>query len=217
MGVPALPPKDRRQIGNSADDSTARPASTLDAVDRRLLELLQTEGRITLSELGRRVNLSPAAVGERVRRLESDGTVTGYTAQVDPTRLGYTLQAFVRIAPHTRMTVKHLRSRELLHRPEILEVHHVIGEDCWIFKLAARDTTHLEELIDLLSTLGRTTTSLLLSSPLPPPPPPPLAATTGGPLRARAGNRPSKASGQRLGPPLSGSSLSRDLCRLSRQ
>ncbi|MFI6151632.1 Lrp/AsnC family transcriptional regulator [Kitasatospora sp. NPDC051170] len=143
-----------------------RPASTLDAIDLHLLELLQTEGRITLSELGRRVSLSPAAVGERVRRLEADGAVTGYTARVDPARLGYGIQAFVRVSPHARMTVKYLRSQELLHRPEILEVHHVIGEDCWILKIAARDTAHLEELIELLSTLGRTTTSVILSSPV---------------------------------------------------
>ncbi|MFD7907390.1 Lrp/AsnC family transcriptional regulator [Kitasatospora sp. NPDC057904] len=179
MGVQALRPKDRRQTGPAADDSSgrsaARPESALDAVDLHLLELLQTEGRITLSELGRRVSLSPAAVGERVRRLEADGTVTGYAAQVSPARLGYGIQAFVRVSPHARVTVKYLRSQELVHRPEVLEVHHVIGEDCWIFKIAARDTTHLEELIELISILGRTTTSVILSSPvtrnavLPPP------------------------------------------------
>ncbi|MEV7024268.1 Lrp/AsnC family transcriptional regulator [Kitasatospora sp. NPDC093558] len=170
MGVQAPRPKDRRQIGGTADDSSARPASRsesgLDAVDLRLLELLQAEGRITLSELGRRVSLSPAAVGERVRRLEADGTVTGYAAQVSAARLGYGIQAFVRVSPHARVTVKYLRSQELLHRPEVLEVHHVLGEDCWIFKIAARDTAHLEELIELMSTLGRTTTSVILSSPV---------------------------------------------------
>lgn len=181
MGVQAPRPKDRRQTGPVTDDSSerasSRPESALDAVDLRLLELLQTEGRITLSELGRRVNLSPAAVGERVRRLEADGTVTGYAARVSPARLGYGIQAFVRVSPNARVTVDHLRSQDLVHRPEILEVHHVIGEDCWVFKIAARDTTHLEELIELISILGRTTTSVILSSPvtqhvlLPPPSP----------------------------------------------
>ncbi|RKT12044.1 AsnC family transcriptional regulator [Streptomyces sp. 1114.5] len=170
MGVQALRPKDPRQSGGSADDSSAGPRSGagggLDAVDLRLLELLQSEGRITLSELGRRVNLSPAAVGERVRRLEAGGTITGYAAQVAPGRLGYGIRAFVRVSPHARMTVKYLRSQDLLHRPEVLEVHHVIGEDCWVFKVAARDTAHLEELIEAIAVLGRTTTSVILSSPV---------------------------------------------------
>ncbi|WP_083977448.1 Lrp/AsnC family transcriptional regulator [Kitasatospora azatica] len=162
MGVQAVRPKDQRQSRALTDDSSAG----LDPVDLQLLELVQTDGRITLSELGRRVNLSPAAVGERIRRLEGSGTITGYAAQVAPERLGYGISAFVRVSPHARMTVRHLRSQELVRRPEILEVHHVIGEDCWIFRIVARDTGHLEELIELISTLGRTTTSIVLSSPV---------------------------------------------------
>ncbi|MFD8754179.1 Lrp/AsnC family transcriptional regulator [Kitasatospora sp. NPDC059577] len=153
-------------VGSPAGGTAGGGAGGLDAVDLRLLELLQSEGRITLSELGRRVNLSPAAVGERVRRLESNGTITGYAALVAPERLGYGIRAFVRVSPHARMTVKYLRSQDLLHRPEVLEVHHVIGEDCWVFKVAARDTSHLEELIEAIAVLGRTTTSVILSSPV---------------------------------------------------
>lgn len=135
-------------------------------MDRQLLELVQTEGRITLSELGRRVSLSPAAVGERVRRLEANGTITGYGAVVSPARLGYGLRAFVRVNPHGGYTLRSPRTLELVARPEFLEVHHVVGEDCWILKVAVRDTGHLEELLEQISALGRTTTSIVLSSPV---------------------------------------------------
>ncbi|WP_441245517.1 Lrp/AsnC family transcriptional regulator [Kitasatospora sp. McL0602] len=135
-------------------------------VDLQLLELVQTEGRISLSELGRRVSMSPAAVGERIRRLEGNGTITGYAAVVSPARLGYGLRAFVRVSPHSGVTLHHVRSQELMGRPEILEVHHVIGEDCWILKIAVRDTGHLEQLLERLSSIGRTTTSIVLSSPV---------------------------------------------------
>ncbi|MGW4871461.1 MULTISPECIES: Lrp/AsnC family transcriptional regulator [unclassified Streptomyces] len=138
-----------------------------DALDRQILELLQTDGRIKLSELGRRVRLSPAAVTERVRRLEAAGAITGYGARIAPARLGYGIQAFIRVNPHGGYTLRHPRTLELIDRPEIVEVHHVVGEDCWILKVAVEDTVHLEEILEQTSALGRTTTSIVLSSPLP--------------------------------------------------
>ncbi|NGO67442.1 Lrp/AsnC family transcriptional regulator [Streptomyces boncukensis] len=162
MGDPAIQPKEQRHSGVPASESS--PA--LDALDRQLLELLQQDGRIKLSELGRRVRLSPAAVGERVRRLEAAGIVTGYGAHVSPARLGYGIQAFIRVNPHGGYTLKHPRTLELLDRPEIVEAHHVVGEDCWILKVAVTDTVHLEDVLEDVSALGRTTTSIVLTSPL---------------------------------------------------
>ncbi|MET9061959.1 Lrp/AsnC family transcriptional regulator [Streptomyces antibioticus] len=137
-----------------------------DAVDRQILLLLQTDGRIKLSELGRRVRLSPAAVTERVRRLEAAGVIDGYGARVVPARLGYGIEAFVRVDPHGGYTLRHPRTLELMDRPEITEAHHVVGEDCWILKVAVADTVHLEEVLSEISALGRTTTSIVLTSPV---------------------------------------------------
>ncbi|MBR7679286.1 winged helix-turn-helix transcriptional regulator, partial [Streptomyces daliensis] len=81
---------------------------------RQLLELVQTEGRLKLSELGRRVRLSPAAVTERLRRLETSGAITGYGARVDPRRLGYGIEAFIRVNPHGGYNLKHPRTLELM-------------------------------------------------------------------------------------------------------
>ncbi|MGW1269101.1 Lrp/AsnC family transcriptional regulator [Streptomyces sp. NPDC002491] len=162
MGVPAAVPKEHRRIRSAAVETPV----AFDAVDRQILELLQTDGRIKLSELGRRVRLSPAAVTERVRRLESAGVIGGYGAHVVPARLGYGIQAFVRVDPHGGYNLKHPRTLELIARPEIIEVHHVVGEDCWILKTAVRDTVHLEEVLEAVSALGRTTTSIVLTSPV---------------------------------------------------
>ncbi|CAM5592278.1 Lrp/AsnC family transcriptional regulator [Streptomyces narbonensis] len=163
MGVLAAAPKEPRSARPATDNSSA---AAFDAVDRQILDLLQSDGRIKLSELGRRVRLSPAAVAERVRRLEASGAVTGYGAHVSPARLGYGIQAFIRVNPHGGYTLKHPRTLELTARPEVLEVHHVVGEDCWILKVAVTDTVHLEEVLEQTSALGRTTTSVVLSSPV---------------------------------------------------
>ncbi|MGX1133261.1 Lrp/AsnC family leucine-responsive transcriptional regulator [Streptomyces glaucescens] len=162
MGVAATTPKEPRHLRTAANETSV----AFDALDRQILELLQSDGRIKLSELGRRVRLSPAAVTERVRRLEAAGAITGYGARVAPARLGYGIQAFVRVDPHGGYTLKHPRTLELIERPEVTEVHHVVGEDCWILKVAVADTGHLEEVLEQVSALGRTTTSIVLSSPV---------------------------------------------------
>lgn len=136
-----------------------------DDTDWRLLEALQRDGRASFAELARAVSMSPSAVTERVRRLEEARIITGYTAVVDPDRLGLTIMAFVRLRyPHGNYKPFH----DLLAvTPEILEAHHVTGEDCFVLKVRARSMRHLEHVTGRISGLGAVTTSVVYSSPLP--------------------------------------------------
>jgi Lrp/AsnC family transcriptional regulator, leucine-responsive regulatory protein len=136
-----------------------------DVTNRRILEELQDDGRLSLAELGRRVGLSPPAVAERVQRLEREGAITGYHAKVDPRALGYALTTVIRIRPAPRQIPK---VAELARdTPEIVECHRITGEDCFFMKANVRDVEHLEEVIDRFVVFGQTTTSIVQSSPVP--------------------------------------------------
>ncbi|MER5737147.1 MULTISPECIES: Lrp/AsnC family transcriptional regulator [unclassified Streptomyces] len=136
-----------------------------DATDWRILDALQAQGRASYAELARAVSMSPSAVTERVRRLEDAGVITGYTAVVDHERLGLPILAFVRLRYPTG---NYKPFHDLVAvTPEVLEAHHVTGDDCFVIKVAARSMRHLEEISGKIGTLGSVTTSVVYSSPLP--------------------------------------------------
>jgi Lrp/AsnC family leucine-responsive transcriptional regulator len=138
---------------------------SLDSTDWRILEALQADGRASYAELARTVSMSPSAVTERVRRLEESGVITGYSAVVDPERLGLRIMAFVRL----RYPTNNYKPFHALidTTPEVVEAHHVTGEDCFVLKVLARSMRHLEEITGRICTLGPVTTTVVYSSPLP--------------------------------------------------
>jgi Lrp/AsnC family leucine-responsive transcriptional regulator len=139
-------------------------ADSTDDVDLAILEALQGDGRMSYAELGRSVSMSASAVTERVRRLEEIGAITGYAAVVDPERLGLGILAFVRLRYPTG---NYKPFHDLVAVvPEIVEAHHVTGEDCFILKVVARSMRHLEQTTGRISTLGAVTTTVVYSSPL---------------------------------------------------
>lgn len=136
--------------------------SELDETGRKILAVLQHEGRMAFSALGRRVGLSAPAVAERVRRMEDVGLITGWRALVDRHRLGWTMTAFMRISCPGE---KYQAVRRLaLDLPEVIDCHHVTGEDCFFVKLAVGSVEHLERVIDRFRDVGRTVSSLALST-----------------------------------------------------
>src|SRR3954454_18734414 len=136
----------------------------LDRTDWRLLDELQKDGRASYADLARAVAMSPSAVAERVRRLEEAGGIAGYRAVVDPERVGLGVMAFVRL----RYPTGNYRPFHALldSTPEVVEAHHVTGEDCFVLKVLARSMRHLEEVTGRISGLGSVTTSVVYSSPL---------------------------------------------------
>jgi Lrp/AsnC family leucine-responsive transcriptional regulator len=136
----------------------------LDATDWAILVELQRDGRVPLTELSRRVNLSASATTERVRRLETIGVISGYRADVDLGKVGYAVLAVVRLKYAGN---QHEPLHKLLgERFEILECLRITGDDCYTLKIAAASMGHLEHLVDELAQFGDTTTNLVYSQTL---------------------------------------------------
>ena len=136
----------------------------LDATSWELLRALQTDARLSFSELGRRVGLSAPAVAERVRKLEEAGVIVGYHARVCPEKIGYALMAFVRMeSPSEKCPIVSAFVADL---PEVLECHRITGSDSFILKVIVASVAHLEALLDRLMPYGQLTTSVVLSSPV---------------------------------------------------
>ncbi|MFC4910097.1 Lrp/AsnC family transcriptional regulator [Actinomadura gamaensis] len=135
---------------------------SMDATDWRILAELQEDARISFTELGRRVALTSPAVAERVRRLRERGVVEGFTARVNLEAVGLPILAFVRVKfPGSDHREYVARMRAV---PEVVECHHVTGEDCFIAKVAARSMRHLEEAVAGLARFGTTATTVVYST-----------------------------------------------------
>lgn len=136
--------------------------SLLDPVDIAILEALQDNGRIGMSELGRRIGLSQPATSERVKRLEERGIITGYGARIDAAALGLGMMAVIRL----RTTHEHIRASLALfaEMPQVIEVLRLTGEDCFILKVLVPTPAELEAIVDTIARFGAVTTSLVLRS-----------------------------------------------------
>lgn len=131
----------------------------IDATDAIILNILQSNARTSNAEIARQVDLAPSAVFERIRKLEERGVIEGYTARIHPSAIGLPLLAYIFIRddekPGTEKT-----SRRVAEIPEVLEVHHVAGEDCLLVKVRVQDTEALGRLLrDQLGRIGTITST----------------------------------------------------------
>ncbi len=119
-----------------------------DAVDRKILRLLSTDGRASYQAIADEVGLSRPAVMERVKRLEETGHITGYSARIDRVKAGFPVTAFVAVRyANSDYVGDEPRMRDMEKHPGVLECHHVAGEDCYILKVAAPDLERLQGIL----------------------------------------------------------------------
>lgn len=143
-------------------------APALDHISRRILQLLAADGRASYQAIADEIGLSRPAVMERVKRLEEAGYVRGYHARLDRSRCGFPITAFVAIRyPVTDHAGAEPRIQALAENPQVLECHHVAGDDCYVLKVAAPSIESLEGVLREIKRPGEqvsTRTTIVLST-----------------------------------------------------
>jgi Lrp/AsnC family transcriptional regulator, leucine-responsive regulatory protein len=135
---------------------------SLDNLDKRILKELQTNSRISASEIGRRVGLTTPAVTERITKLEEEKFIQGYNTLLNFDKLGLSVKVFIHFKSRT---LSHNESVKMIDAiPQVMEWHTITGDNCALLKVAVSTTMELEQVIGHLGKFGDTNTSIILSS-----------------------------------------------------
>jgi len=143
--------------------------NSLDPIDKKILDLLQENGRMTNAQLAKDVGLSPPPMLERVRKLEKQGIIRKYVALVDPKKVDRGTMALVSVSLrlHQKNAIQEF-VKEIQNIPEILECHHITGEEDYVLKVAIKDIEEYErflrEQLTRISGIRKITTSFILKT-----------------------------------------------------
>ncbi len=132
----------------------------MDEISMEILTILRNEGRIPFRQLAKRVNLSPSAVVERVHRMEEEGIIKGYRAEIEFEKLGFPLHVFIRL---NRKTNEIGIPKKITAMPEVRNFWIVAGDHDFLIEVTAQDKEHLEDIIETLFAYGTTSTAIILS------------------------------------------------------
>ena len=138
-----------------------------DQIDLRILSILQGDGRCHIADIAKEVDLSSPAVMERIKKLEAQGVIKGYQAVLDPKKIGKDVAAFIGVCVGHQRYIDKFASY-MMRRHDVLECHHVTGEESFILKVRTANTESLEKLLgEIRSVEGvtQTVTRVVLSTP----------------------------------------------------
>jgi Lrp/AsnC family leucine-responsive transcriptional regulator len=138
----------------------------IDQIDLKILSILQNQGRSRLADIAEEVELSAPAVLERVKKLEVNGVIKGYQALLDGKKVGKDITAFIGVSIGNQRDIDKF-AMQMLRNPDVLECHHITGDESFILKVKSANTTSLEKLLgEIRSVEGvtRTVTRVVLST-----------------------------------------------------
>jgi Lrp/AsnC family leucine-responsive transcriptional regulator len=137
-----------------------------DVIDLKILNILQLRGRSRLADIAEEVELSAPAVMERVKKLEANGVITGYHATLDAKQVGKDITAFIGVSVGHQRDIEKF-AKQMLQYADVLECHHVTGDESFILKVKAANTVALEKLLGQIRSVEgvtRTVTRVVLST-----------------------------------------------------
>lgn len=141
---------------------------TLDNTDLQILDMMQSNARISNADLARELNMAPSAVLERVKKLENKNVIVRYSAQVNPAAIQQKLLAFIFIRSSEGFSCSGETSKALAQIPEVQEVHHIAGEDCYLIKVRTADSASLMHLmrnsLQKIPNISSTKTTIVLET-----------------------------------------------------
>ena len=138
----------------------------IDPVDLKILFILQNRGRSRLADIAEEVALSAPAVMERVKKLEATGVIKGYQALLDGKKVGKDITAFIGVSIGNQRDIDGFAA-QMLRNPDVLECHHITGDESFILKVKSANTTSLEKLLGEIRSVDgvtRTVTRVVLST-----------------------------------------------------
>ncbi len=133
----------------------------VDQIDQLILDVLNINSRISFADIGRKINLSPSAVRERIQKLEDHEIIKNYTAEIDYSKVGYGIEAFVILKLYSGKLKLFLNESHKFS--EIKKAYRITGSQNIHMKVILKNQLHLQEFIDQLIDYGDTTTHLILS------------------------------------------------------
>ena len=120
-------------------------SKSLDQIDCKIIASLDSDSRRSLADIGKDIGLSGPAIGERLRRLRELGYIDGFGTRVDLRRLGYTIQAVVRVKPRSGQL--HIVEKMIREQPRFMSCDRITGDDCYVARLALTDVAELDEIL----------------------------------------------------------------------
>jgi Lrp/AsnC family transcriptional regulator, leucine-responsive regulatory protein len=137
-------------------------AHTLDEIDWQILSILQVEARISFKELGQRIGLTGTAIAERVRKLEDESIIEGYSVKLNREKIGLPVTAFFKLRVNAE-SCKQMRELAIA-LPEVIAAYRVVGNEHYILQVVLPSMQHLESIMEKFLQLESVDVSIILST-----------------------------------------------------
>ncbi|MFY0629616.1 MAG: Lrp/AsnC family transcriptional regulator [Flavobacteriaceae bacterium] len=136
----------------------------MDALDKKILEMLNINARESFANIGKEVGLSAPAIGKRVRQMEEDGIIEGYALKLNHEKIGIETKAYITLVIHREQRGSYDAQKQIQAMKEVQSCHRITGDDCLCVLGYFRNNKHLISFLEKISEYGSSKTSIILEA-----------------------------------------------------